>query len=52
MLKLAQSAVGIIADISELTAKINIPEGQISNIAVGGLSILLCPHILMINSAV
>lgn len=27
-----------IADISELTAKINIPEGQISNIAVGGLA--------------
>lgn len=32
-----------IADISELTAKINIPEGQISNIAVGGLADITVP---------
>lgn len=32
-----------VADISELTAKINIPEGQISNIAVGGLAEITVP---------
>lgn len=32
-----------IADITELTAKINIPEGQISNIAVGGIAEITVP---------
>lgn len=32
-----------VADISELTAKINIPEGQISNVAVGGLAEITVP---------
>ena len=40
-----------IADISELTAKINIPEGQISNIAVGGLARTFAAEVTVDNSA-